>query len=115
MAGNRPRAVYFKANSPKAAADKSAFTSRVKSSRDFGPAIEKPVRVEATERTKTSAGGAHCQNQRRGNFSAKPEPTIRKRSSARQAIDRAPTRRPAGLRSGASAGGPPRGIRPAKK
>ena len=78
-------------------------TSRCSSSRARGPAIEKPASVEAAERTCTSAAAAAaCQNQRRWNSSAKPEPTMRKRSSARQAIERSPTIRPAAFSIGAS-------------
>src|SRR5258706_16445355 len=109
MAGTRPTAVSCTANSPKAAADKSAFTSRVKSSRDFGPAIEKPVRVEATERTKTSAGRPQYPKQRRGKSPGKPEPTNRKGDTGRQANRRAPDSAPARLGGrggrGAPAGG----------
>ena len=92
----------------------SARVSRWTNSRDFGPAIETPQSVEACDRTKTSAGGFDCQNQRMWNSSAKPEPTIMKRSSVRQAIERSPTMRPAGLSIGASASRPGFGILQAK-
>src|SRR5213078_2882330 len=84
------------------------------SSRDLGPAIDTPLSVEAAERTDTSAGGSEAQNQRRWNSSAKPDPTMRKRSCARHAIDRSPMIRPAGLSMGASAKRPGLGMREAK-
>src|ERR1700722_19415645 len=84
------------------------------SSRDFGPAIDMPQSVEVGDLTKTPAGGFARQNQRMWNSSAKPEPTIMKRSSARQAIERSPTTGPAGVSIGASASRPGFGILQAK-